>query len=620
MKNIQESFKYTKSIADIISESLEDVQVDEGLKDVLNVIKAKFKQAYEYLKGVVIRSGLYYLPVDNEGNELPAITPLTAGQAYKDGAIDSSNTTIILNKEGSRIVGLNTNLNMVKKMYGKENAIQYWGSIYESIEDEIADVNEVKIAAEDPEAVYNRICDGKELQDEIKTHIKYNDLAPLLIWGAPGIGKTAIVEEVCKAVSKEVGNYNMIFKTLSDMSPDDFTLPKYVTIDGQEKATDIPKTWLPVYKPTGDPALDKELDNKLGKGLLFIDELSRATQQVLNVVLPLINEKKFGDCKLGSGWTIIAASNRKEDDTNSQTELSAALLNRFEHVFYEPTVHTWKKWAETQGYISPLLLQWLSMPESENMSGGKFFYMDPNQDREDGLTTAIMCSPREWTNAMKRLSVWDHTGNLEGFKIFDIPHHIIKRILNGFIPAQAVDAFMAFLEVIQKIGNFDKVVYEVWKTGGRGLNVDKKVINLVALPLAQLVISSHSDELPTTEEFESLCTWLAKTGSDQLASYTLDLFKQVFIRNTGIEEEILNDIMVVTAKYKAGKITDPSKVKLYQASFKKFFDYWKLNVDMINKPDSILNVPDYYKGIMIAGKTFGAIFKAAKINGKDALG
>lgn len=628
MKNIQESFKYTKSIADIISESLEDVQVDEGLKDVLNVIKAKFKQAYEYLKGVVIRSGLYYLPVDNEGNELPAITPLTAGQAYKDGVIDSSNTTIILNKEGSRIVGLNTNLNMVKKMYGNEKTIHYWESLYESSDSEVADINEVKLEAEDPEAVYNRICDNKELQDEIKMHIKYPDMAPLLIWGAPGIGKTAIVTEVCKAMASEVGKYDMIFKTLSNETPDNFTLPKYVSIDGQEKAADVPKTWLPVYKSTGDAVLDKEMDDKLGKGLLFIDELSRATQQVLNVVLPLINEKKFNEYKVGSGWTIIAASNRREDDTDSQSELSSALLNRFDHIFYEPTVHTWRQWADKQNYISPLLLQWLSMPKSENMSGGKFYYWDPNQDREDGMSTAIMCTPRAWTNAMRKLARYHHTGSLEGFKIFDIPTNIIKRVLNGCIPAAAIDSFMAFLETVSQIGNFDRAVESVWKNGGKDLKIDKKILNKITLPLAQLVISAHAKELPTTEEFESLATWVSSTGSDQLASYILDLFKQVFVINAakGLEnnENSLNELFTLHRRAELGILQDSEydfTRKVYADQYGDFFKYWKLNIDLIKDPDSVLkHMPDWYKGMVILGKKFGDTFKSAIIDGKSALG
>ena len=82
-----------------------------------------------------------------------------------------------------------------------------------------------------------------------------------------------------------------------------------------------------------------------------------------------------------------------DDEAAGQSELGNALVNRFSQVYYEPTVYTWRKWADKQRFISPLLLQWLSMPESENMSGGKFFYYAPNEEIDDENVTNIMCTP-----------------------------------------------------------------------------------------------------------------------------------------------------------------------------------------------------------------------------------
>ena len=81
-----------------------------------------------------------------------------------------------------------------------------------------------------------------------------------MIWGAPGIGKTAILMNVLEEMRRDFPNYRLIVKTLSNETPDNFTLPKYIDVEGQEFATDVPKTWLPVYKPSGDPIEDKKLD------------------------------------------------------------------------------------------------------------------------------------------------------------------------------------------------------------------------------------------------------------------------------------------------------------------------------------------------------------------------
>lgn len=613
MKNIRESFLYTKSIREYINES---EQIDEGLKDWLKTVKDKFKQAFEYIKGVVAKFGTYFLPVDKEGNPMNAISPLTAGQAYVDGLINTTNTLVVLDKPGAKIVGLKTKYEDAKNLYGSGNSIKYWQRGIKECEeirninsDNLEKINEVKLQNSDPQAKYNIIVDDDLLKKRIKLALKNDKLARLMIWGAPGIGKTAILMNVLDEMKSEFPNYRLIMKTLSNETPDNFTLPTYVETDTGKKADDVPKTWLPVYKPTNDPTIDAAADEACGKGLLFIDELSRATPQVLNVVLPLVNEGIFNGYKLGSGWTIVVASNRADDELSGQADIGNALANRFAQVYYEPTVKTWRKWADQQGFISPLLLQWLSMPESENMSGGKFYYMDPNEDMEGAGVTKLMCTPRAWTNAMRELACYSETGSLEGFTIFDIPRDILAMTLNQYIPSDAIDSFLAFLDVISKIGNFDQAVYDVWNNGGKNFKLNKKDLNKITLPIAQLICSAHADKLPTEEEFSNLADWLVSMGSDQLTSYVLDIFKTVFI--TDVDDALKDGVFVVASKFKK-EGRDLSKMKVFINSYDKFFKRWNKSVE---------TMPDYMIGLRKISAKFKDSFKSAIVDGHvDALG
>ena len=575
MKNIQESLEMTKTIAEYINEQ----QVDEGFKEFVQTVKAKFKAAFEYLKGVVAKFGVYFLPVDKDGNTMNAISPLTAGAAYKEGYINQSNTLVVLDKAGQRITGLRTKYDDAKSLYGSGNSIAYWVRGLKECQD-LKDINkvneekinEVKLQNEDPQAKYNVIVDNDTLKKRIKMALKNKNLARLMIWGAPGIGKTAILMSVLDEMRKDFPDYRLIVKTLSNETPDNFTLPTYVETEGGKKADDVPKTWLPVYRPSGDQAMDLQLDEACGKGLLFIDELSRATPQVLNVILPLVNEGIFNGYKLGSGWTIVVASNRAEDETSGQADIGNALANRFAQVYYEPTVHTWRKWADKQGFISPLLLQWLSMPESENMSGGKFYYMDPNEDMDGAGVTKLMCTPRAWTNAMRELACYSETGTLEGFTIFDIPRDIMTMTLNQYVPSDAIDSFLAFLEVISKIGNFDAAVHDIWRNGGKNFKLDKKDLNKITLPVAQLVCSAHADKLPTKEEFENLAQWLVDQGSDQLTSYVLDVYKNVFMGS--IDNNMVRDmVFVIASKIKQMGAND-NKLEAYKIALDPFCKKW----------------------------------------------
>ena len=613
MRNIQEKFEGIQSITEYINDKIEP-NVNEGLKDIFNAVKTKFKKAWAYLKGIVVKVGSYILPVNENGDVIPAISNLTAGQAYVDGAIDKRSTFVKMDKEGAKITGCKTSFDDALKLYGeyaKGNSLKYFRSLRESAElnpDNI--INEVRLQNQDPEAKYNVICDDAKLKTRIKMAIKNKKLARLMIWGAPGIGKTAILMKVLEEMKSDFPDYQLIVKTLSNETPDNFTLPKYVNVNGTDMAEDVPKTWLPVYKPSGDANEDAIRDSKCGNGLLFIDELSRATPQVLNVILPLINEGIINGYKLGSGWTIIVASNRAEDETSGQTDIGNALGNRFAQVYYEPTVDSWKEWAQKQGFISPLLISWLSMPASENMSGGKYFYMDPNEDMDGAGVTKIMCTPRSWTNAMRELAEYSHTGSLEGFTIFDIDTDILAMTLNQYVPAQAVDGFLAFLSVISKIGDFDSAVRDIWRNGGKNFKLDKKDLNKISIPIAQLICSSHSDKLPTEKEFESLCEWLIAQKSDQLCSYTLDVFKNVFLTTNSIQDSMRDNIFFLKAKIeKIGR--DNSQVVLYEDTFKEFFQKWGLTIDTL---------PDYAPALRKLAGTYKEAFKAAVVDGVEALG
>lgn len=651
MKKINECFEDMQDITSY----LKGENVNEGLKDVLKTIKEKFKKVFQYLKSFVVKVGSYILPVSDSGLIIPAISPLTAGAAYADGNINTNSTFVKMDKEGAKITGCKTKFEDALNLYGKGNSISYWmqmiseneedktefNAILENYINEHADdvmseelINEVKLHTEDPEAEYNIIKDDAGLQEMITMCVKNKRLARLLIWGAPGIGKTAILMNVISSLKKDFPDIRLIVKTLSNETPDNFTLPDYVEdmqdedfeklakdlnkeesvirklykLIGGRKSVDVPKTWLPVYKPTGDKEVDAYLDAKCGDGLLFIDELSRATPQVLNVMLPLINEGMFNGYKLGSGWTIVCASNRLSDDAG-QTEIGNALANRFLQVHYEPTVDNWREWADKQNFISPLLLQWLSLPEKETMSGGKFYYMDPNEDSSRIADTTLMCTPRSWTNAMRLLAGFHHTGTLEGFKIFDIPQHIIKKALNSAVPKTAVNAFMSFLEVIEEVGNFDEAVYDVWQNGGKNFKLNKKSLNKITLPLAQLICTAHADKLPSQKEWENMCDWLVDQNSDQLASYVLNVFGNVFVAN--VPKELVGQFYLAQQRIKKFGADNP-KLASYKNALSPALSKWGIEFE---------DIPDYSVGIQTLIKKYGESFNSAVVGAhENALG
>ena len=219
---------------------------------------------------------------------------------------------------------------------------------------------------------------------------------------------------------------------------------------------------------------------------------------------------------------------------------------------------------------------------------------------------------------MEQLAVYHHTGTLEGFNIFDLDESTVKMILNKNVPAEAVDAFWSFLKLISSVGDFDNAIRAVWKNGGRGLKISKDNIINVALPLAQLIICAHKDTLPTKEEFESLATWVASTGSEQLASYVLDIFKNVFGVNipdkaSGIDSQDLKIQIFFLHKLYEQDAQKPAhkQVWAHVRIFDQFFQAWGVTPQ---------TMPDYSEGISILSKKYALAFQAAQVDGRDGLG
>ena len=96
---------------------------------------------------------------------------------------------------------------------------------------------------------------------------------PVMVWGAPGIGKTSIIQQTRSMFKKAtVGegtegdtsgyNINMIEVVLSKMTADDFSLPTKGEdeITGDSKVVNAIQSWIPCWQVSGNKDLDRLRD------------------------------------------------------------------------------------------------------------------------------------------------------------------------------------------------------------------------------------------------------------------------------------------------------------------------------------------------------------------------
>jgi len=174
-----------------------------------------------------------------------------------------------------------------------------------------------------------------------------------LFWGAVGIGKSAIIRQWCEAQAEKLGlEFCEIKHGVDVFDPKNtfgFIDLRVVLLDaldvkGAPKLDDI--EGLTKFL---SPSILPHIARHGHAGFLFLDEVAQGYQMVVNALSQLVLDKKVGDSySFPAGWTIGAASNRKEDQA-STSKIGAHMLNRFAHLNVEPDVKDFTSYLASQG-------------------------------------------------------------------------------------------------------------------------------------------------------------------------------------------------------------------------------------------------------------------------------
>jgi hypothetical protein len=137
---------------------------------------------------------------------------------------------------------------------------------------------------------------------------------PVLLWGEPGIGKTAALTQLATALDLPLTTV-----IASVHEPSDFSgLPVVGDNPAEQGVPMAPPDWAVRLV-------------RAGHGLLFLDELSTAPPAVQAALLRLVLERRIGALQLPPGVRIVAAANPRSSAADGW-ELSPPLANRFVHL------------------------------------------------------------------------------------------------------------------------------------------------------------------------------------------------------------------------------------------------------------------------------------------------
>ena len=361
----------------------------------------------------------------------------------------------------------------------------------------------------------------KELIDELEYHFRNPESGrPLLIWGAPGIGKTSIV----KSFGLENKEVPVIEVILSLMEPTDVVglpgiLPDEKNPEIKRSVNYLPKIW-PIDNG------DKEIIDENGKrisvegkgGIIFLDEINRAHPSVQAAMLKVIFDREIAGAnyKIPSKWLIVAAANRQEDEPGGSIKpMSFALANRFAQVNLISDPSSWVEWARNKNLDEDVVSFVELMQE--------YFYMTP--DSISTIDTTMGVTPRSWDYAARE---YQERKNIAGE--IELTKKEISKIFNKHLGKKISSIITDFIETT-KVWPAERIskIFEDPKNPDLSLPVlESGNYDLRKSYAVMYMISKYKNgDIISEEEFINLIKYLTDLNSGEISMSGLNLIKKV---------------------------------------------------------------------------------------------
>lgn len=219
-----------------------------------------------------------------------------------------------------------------------------------------------------------------QIKDTVEAYLEKDDAGmyviapvhqrPVFLVGAPGIGKTAIMEQIAHELGIGIVSYSMTHHTRQSA----LGLPRieHREFDGLEyeaseyTMSEIVASVYDYIKASGRR-----------RGILFLDEINCVSETLYPSMLQFLQYKTFGKHKIPDDWVVVCAGNPAEYN-RSVHEFDIVTLDRLRQIDVEPDYMVWKNYATAKG-IHPAVTTFLDAKRDcfykveSKAGGGKAF-------------------------------------------------------------------------------------------------------------------------------------------------------------------------------------------------------------------------------------------------------
>lgn len=214
---------------------------------------------------------------------------------------------------------------------------------------------------------YMNIKDAKNyIKDSVRIYLKKDEEGeyripvvrqrPIFLLGAPGIGKTAIMEQIAQELGIALVSYSMTHHTRQSA----LGLPFIVHKEYEGKAYDVSEYTMSEIIAS---VYDVMAQSGIREGILFLDEINCVSETLAPSMLQFLQYKIFGRHQVPEGWVIVTAGNPPEYN-KSVREFDVVTMDRLKILEVEADYAAWREYARERS-VHTAILNYLDMKKED---------------------------------------------------------------------------------------------------------------------------------------------------------------------------------------------------------------------------------------------------------------
>ncbi len=233
----------------------------------------------------------------------------------------------------------------------------------------------------------------EQIKNAVRIYLQKNDdgtyripvvhQRPVFVMGPPGLGKTAIMQQIADEMGLGLVSYSMTHHTRQSA----LGLPVIVTREYEGREYQVSEYTMSEILASVYDCMRNEGKKE---GILFLDEINCVSETLSPAMLLFLQYKVFGGHQVPPGWVIVTAGNPPRYNKSAH-ELDAATRDRLKVMNIEPDYRAFKDYA-IQNSVERCIISYLDIRPTD-------FYKVTTQVNGMNVVT-----PRAWEDLSEMIS------------------------------------------------------------------------------------------------------------------------------------------------------------------------------------------------------------------------